>query len=73
MTKLTAKSRKALPKKDFAEPSKRKFPVEDKAHARDAKARASEMERKGKLSTSAEKKIDAKADAKLGKKRAKRG
>jgi hypothetical protein len=36
--------------------------MEDKAHARNAKARASEMVHKGKLSKSSEAKIDAKAN-----------
>ena len=66
MAKLTTKKRKELPKGDFAGPD-RSYPVEDKAHARNAKARASEMENKGKLSASAKAKIDAKADKVLGK------
>lgn len=41
MAKLTTKARNALPAKDFAGPG-RSYPVEDKAHARNAKARASE-------------------------------
>jgi hypothetical protein len=66
MAKLTAKKRKALPKGDFAGPD-RSYPVNDKAHARNAKTRASEMEHKGKLSKSGEARIDAKADKVLGK------
>lgn len=61
MTKLTTKKRDALPKSDFAGPD-RSYPVNDKAHARNAKARASEMEHKGKLSSSEKAKIDAKAN-----------
>ncbi|HEX5508919.1 MAG TPA: DUF6582 domain-containing protein [Pseudolabrys sp.] len=41
MAKLTTKARKALPKKDFAEPGKRKYPIENKSHARDALSRVS--------------------------------
>lgn len=41
MAKLNAKKRNALPKKAFAEPGKRKYPIEDKAHARDALSRVS--------------------------------
>ncbi len=41
MAKLTTKARKALPKSKFAGPG-RSYPVEDKAHAANAKARASE-------------------------------
>ena len=69
MAKLTAKERKAEPKSDFGEPGKRKFPMPDRSHAANAKARASEMEHKGKLSKSEERKIDAKADKKLGEKK----
>lgn len=38
----------------------------DKAHARNAKARASEAVHKGRMSKAEERKIDAKADRKLG-------
>lgn len=69
MAKLTAKKRNALPKSDFALPGVEKYPVNDKSHAKNAKARASEMEKKGKLSMSTKAKIDAKADKVLGKKK----
>lgn len=39
--KLTTKQRKKLPKRDFAEPEKDAYPIEDKAHARDALSRVS--------------------------------
>lgn len=68
MAKLTAKKRNSLPKRDFAG-ADRSYPVNDKSHARNAKARASEMENKGKLSSSAKAKIDAKADKVLDKKK----
>lgn len=68
MAKLTAKSRNKLPASKFAGPD-RSYPIPDKSHARNAKARASQMEAEGKLSKSAKAKIDAKADAKLGKKK----
>jgi hypothetical protein len=61
MAKLSTKQRNALPKGDFAGPD-RSYPVNDKAHAKNAKSRASEMEHKGKLSPSSKAKIDAKAD-----------
>lgn len=67
MTKLTTEKRKKMPKSEFGEPGKRAYPMPDKSHARNAKARASEMENKGKLSSSAKAKIDAKADKILGK------
>ena len=61
MPKLTTKQRKDLPKSKFAGPG-RSYPVEDKAHAANAKARATQMEKAGKLSPSAKAKIDAKAN-----------
>jgi hypothetical protein len=67
MSKLTTKDRTALPKKDFALPDEQRFPVEDKAHARNAKARAAQSEKAGNLSKSDKAKVDAKADKVLGK------
>lgn len=67
MSKLSTKSRNALPKKEFALPKERKYPIEDKAHAKNAKARATQMLNKGKLSESAKSKIDAKANKVLNK------
>ena len=67
MAKLTTKKRNALPKSEFGEPSKRAYPMPDKSHAANAKARASEMVNKGKLSKSTEKRIDAQANKVLGK------
>lgn len=66
MAKLKTKTRNALPKSEFGLPKQRKYPMPDKAHAANAKARASQMEEKGKLSKSSEKKIDAKANRVLG-------
>ncbi len=68
MAKLTTKARKALPKSDFAGPG-RSYPVQDRAHAANAKARASQQAAKGNLSASAKAKIDAKANKVLGKSR----
>lgn len=62
MSKLNAKRRNALPKSDFALPESRKYPVDTKARAANAKARASEMVNKGKLSEGSKAKIDAKAN-----------
>ena len=67
MAKLTADARKKIPASQFALPGGR-YPVEDKAHARDAKARASQQERRGNLSAAEKAKVDKKADAVLGKK-----
>lgn len=68
MAKLTTKKRKAIPKSEFGMPKERKYPMPDKSHAANAKARASEMENKGKISKSTESKIDAKANKVLKKK-----
>jgi len=68
MAKLTTQQRKKLPKSDFALPGGR-YPVEDKAHARDAKARASQSYNAGRLSATDKAKVDRKADAVLSKKR----
>lgn len=67
MSKLTTEARKNLPKSDFALPGGR-YPVEDKPHARDAKARASQGFNAGRLSAAEKAKVDRKADAVLGKK-----
>lgn len=62
MAKLTSEHRDKLKKSSFGMPGERKYPMPDKSHARNAKARASEMEHKGKLSAGEKAKIDAKAD-----------
>ena len=67
MAKLTTAKKKAEPKEEFGLPGKRKYPMPDKSHARNAKARASQMEHQGKLSAGDKKKIDAKANKVLGK------
>ena len=61
MAKLTTKGRKALPAAKFAGPN-RSYPVPDKSHAANAKARATQQYDKGNLSSSARKNIDAKAN-----------
>src|SRR5579859_4575527 len=58
--RLTYQERKKLPSSAFAIPSQRKYPMQDKAHARNAKARAAQF-----ASKSVEKKVDAKANKKL--------
>lgn len=42
MAKLTAKTRKRLKKSSFAIPSKRAYPMEDMAHARNALSRVAQ-------------------------------
>ena len=72
MAKLTTKARKAITKNEYGLPGEKKYPMPDRAHAANAKARASQMEKKGKLSASGKEKIDAKANKILGKKKDKR-
>lgn len=68
MAKLSSAKRKSLPKSVFGLPKERKYPMPDKGHAKNAKARASEMTNKGKMSKSTERKIDRKADRVIKKK-----
>jgi hypothetical protein len=72
MAKLTSKTRKKLPKSDFGLPGEKKYPMPDKSHAANAKARATQMEEKGRLSPSSKQKIDAKANKILGKSKGKK-
>lgn len=65
--KLTAKRRKSLPKSKFALPGSRKYPVDTPGRAVNAKARATQQYKKGKLSKSAKDKIHSRANKKLGK------
>lgn len=64
MAKLTAAARKRIPKDKFALPGGR-YPVENRAHAANAKARATQMERKGKFSSAQKATVDRKANAVL--------
>jgi hypothetical protein len=66
MAELTTKQRNKLPKSTFGMPSKDGYPMPDRAHAANAKARASQMLKAGKLSASAKAHIDAKANKILG-------
>ncbi|GJE71726.1 DUF6582 domain-containing protein [Methylorubrum podarium] len=66
-SKLKTEDREDLSKSKFALPEERKYPVEDKAHARNAKARAAQQEKAGNLSAADRKRIDTKADKVLGK------
>ena len=62
MAKLTTKERKREPKSDFGLPKERKYPMPDKAHAGNAKARASQAVNAGRMSKGTEEKIDSKAN-----------
>ena len=68
MAKLTTSKKNAEPKRDFGLPEERKYPMPDAAHARNAKARASQAENAGRLSAADKKKVDSKADKVLKKK-----
>ena len=67
MAKLTAAQKNREPKQEFGLPAERKYPMPDASHAKNAKARASQMEHQGKLSASDKKKIDVKANKILSK------
>lgn len=67
MAKLTTAKRKKLPKSKFALEKERKYPINDKSHAANAKARAQQQYNKGKLSKSKLNEIDREANAVLKK------
>ena len=69
MAELRATTRNKLKKSQFAEPEKKAYPIEDKAHAANAKARASQAVKAGRMSKAEEAKIDKKADAVLKEKK----
>jgi len=66
MAQLSEKKRDSIPKSQFGLPEERKYPMPDKSHARNAKARAAQQEKKGTITAAEEKKIDRKADKVLG-------
>jgi hypothetical protein len=71
MAKLTTKRRKALATSKFALPDKRAYPVDTKARAQNAKARAQQEFDKGNLSASDKARIDRAANRVLKQKGAK--
>jgi hypothetical protein len=70
MAKLTAKARKNIKPSKFGVPPKNgkpgKYPMEDKSHAANAEARATQQVKKGKLSPAQAAKIRHKAQHVLG-------
>jgi hypothetical protein len=66
MAKLDAEERKEIPSREFGLPGKRKYPIPDKSHAVNAKARATQMVKRGKLSAASAAKIREKANKMLG-------
>lgn len=67
--KMTAKRRKKLPKSSFALPGRRAYPVDTPGRASNAKGRARQQLKKGRISKSTYSRIVAKANRKLRKKR----
>ena len=67
MAELTTKKRKSLPSSTFGLPGQRKYPMNDRAHAANAKARATQQLKRGNLTMAEAEKIRAKANRKLGK------
>ena len=75
MADLSAEKREKLPAKDFGLPEKARtkdakkasgnYPMPDKTHARNAKARAAQQRKAGNLTKAEEQRIDRKADKKL--------
>ena len=67
MAELTEKTRDSLKESQFGLPDEKKYPMPDKSHARNAKARASQQKKKGNLTATEKAKIDRKADRILDK------
>ena len=67
MGTLTEKKRDNLPDSKFGLPDEHKYPMPDKSHARNAKARAAQQVKKGNLTKTEQTKIDRKADRILDK------
>ena len=64
--KLNARDRQKLRVSQFGLPGQRKYPMPDRSHAANAKARASQQEHAGRLSPSQKAEIDRKANRVLG-------
>ena len=62
MSHLSTERRNKLPESTFGLPEERKYPMPDRAHAANAKARAAQQVKKGNLSESEKDRIDAKAN-----------
>ena len=64
---LSTKRRNSLPSDEFGMPGSRKYPMPDRSHAANAKARATQQVKAGNLSPSSAAKIKAKSNRILGK------
>ena len=62
MTDLTAKKRNSLPASSFGMPGERKYPMPDKSHAANAKARAKQALDAGRISKGTFARIVSKAN-----------
>lgn len=63
--KLNAERRSALRNAQFAMPGARKYPIHDRAHAINAKARSTQQYKRGNLSAAQMRAIHAKAGSAL--------
>lgn len=66
MAKITTTARKALPAAKFGLPATRQYPVDTRARAVNAKARATQEVKAGKLSPGKRAQINAKANKVIG-------
>lgn len=66
MAELSSSKRNSLPKKEFGEPGKRAYPMPDRAHAANAKARAKQQLDNGNLDQTTYDHICKMADTILG-------
>lgn len=66
MPRLTEGARRQIPASEFGQPGSRKYPMPDRAHAVNAKARATQQVERGNLSAASAAKIRAKANKVLG-------
>lgn len=64
---LSAADRRHIPAREFGLPGERKYPMPDKSHAANAKARATQMLKRGNLTKEQAARIRAKANRVLGK------
>ena len=62
MAKLSTKQRNSLPKPKFELPKRMAYPMPDRSHAANAKARAEQQYEKGNLSKASKEHIDAMAN-----------
>ena len=69
---MRAAQRRRLPKSKFALPGSRKYPVDTRKRAANAKARATQQWKKGRISKATRDKIHARANRVLKRKKKKR-